>query len=51
MILGVTFYVVGFALGPLVFGPLSELYGRRTPLMVGMIGFIVFQILIGVAQC
>jgi DHA1 family multidrug resistance protein-like MFS transporter len=50
MILGVTFYVVGFALGPLVFGPLSELYGRRTPLMAGMIGFIVFQIPVGVAQ-
>lgn len=50
MILGVTLYVVGFALGPLVFGPLSELYGRRTPLMVGMLGFIIFQIPIGVAN-
>lgn len=49
MILGVTLYVVGFALGPLVFGPLSELYGRRTPLMAGMFGFIIFQIPIGVA--
>jgi DHA1 family multidrug resistance protein-like MFS transporter len=49
MILGVTLYVVGFALGPLVFGPLSELYGRRTPLMAGMLGFVVFQIPIGVA--
>jgi len=50
MILGVTLYVVGFALGPLVFGPLSELYGRRTPLMAGMLGFIIFQIPIGVAS-
>lgn len=49
MILGVTFYVLGFALGPLVFGPLSELYGRRKPLMAGMFGFIIFQIPIGVA--
>lgn len=50
MILGVTLYVVGFALGPLVFGPLSELYGRRNPLMIGMFGFIIFQIPIGVAN-
>ncbi|KAM0703148.1 hypothetical protein Q7P35_009086 [Cladosporium inversicolor] len=50
MILGVTLYVVGFALGPLVFGPLSELYGRRTPLMAGMLGFLIFQIPIGVAS-
>lgn len=50
MILGVTLYVVGFALGPLVFGPLSELYGRRSPLMAGMFGFLIFQIPIGVAS-
>jgi DHA1 family multidrug resistance protein-like MFS transporter len=49
MILGVTLYVVGFALGPLVFGPLSELYGRRKPLMAGTLGFLIFQIPIGVA--
>jgi DHA1 family multidrug resistance protein-like MFS transporter len=49
MILGVSLYVVGFALGPLIFGPLSELYGRRNPLMIGMFGFIIFQIPIGVA--
>jgi len=49
MILGVTLYVVGFAVGPLVFGPLSELYGRRNPLMIGVFGFIIFQIPIGVA--
>ncbi|KAJ7629978.1 major facilitator superfamily domain-containing protein [Mycena polygramma] len=28
-ILGVTFTVLGFAAGPLIFGPASELYGRR----------------------
>ncbi|KAF2769076.1 putative MFS multidrug transporter [Teratosphaeria nubilosa] len=44
MILSVTLYVVGFACGPLVWGPLSEIYGRRTPLMVGMAGFVIFQV-------
>jgi DHA1 family multidrug resistance protein-like MFS transporter len=32
-----------------VFGPLSELYGRRIPLMIGLLGFLIFQIPIGVA--
>ena len=27
--MGISFYVLGFALGPLVWAPLSELYGRR----------------------
>lgn len=49
MILGVTLYVVGFACGPLVFGPLSEIYGRRNPLMIGYLGFVLFQIPVGVA--
>jgi len=49
MILGVTLYVLGFACGPLVWGPLSELYGRRNPFMIGMIGFLIFQIPVGVA--
>ncbi|KAK4556634.1 hypothetical protein LTR86_006205 [Recurvomyces mirabilis] len=49
MILGVSLYVVGFACGPLVFGPLSEIYGRRIPLMVGTIGFLVFQVPVAVA--
>ncbi|KAK5108664.1 hypothetical protein LTR62_008069 [Meristemomyces frigidus] len=49
MILGVTLYVVGFACGPLVFGPLSEIYGRRTLLMLGMFCFLIFQIPVAVA--
>lgn len=49
MILGVTLYVLGFACGPLVWGPMSELYGRRNPFMAGMIAFVIFQIPVGVA--
>lgn len=29
-ILGVSLYVLGFGLGPLVFAPLGEMYGRVT---------------------
>ena len=28
-LLSVTFFVIGFGLGPMVFAPLSEIYGRR----------------------
>ncbi len=33
-------YFLGFAPGQLVWGPLSDAFGRRIPLMVGMLGFI-----------
>lgn len=47
--MGVTLYVVGFAVGPLAFGPLSELYSRQRPLMASMFCFIIFQIPVAVA--
>ena len=28
-------YLVGFAIGQLVYGPVSDCYGRKTPLLVG----------------
>ncbi|QSZ33686.1 hypothetical protein DSL72_005257 [Monilinia vaccinii-corymbosi] len=31
-LLGLTFYICGFATGPLFFGPISELYGRKKPI-------------------
>lgn len=43
-LLGLSFYVLGFAFGPLFWAPLSELKGRRLPLVVGMFGFSIFQI-------
>lgn len=50
MVLGTSLFVLGFAFGPLVFGPLSELYGRRNPLFVGFFIFAIFQIPVAVAQ-
>ena len=35
-------FVAGFALGPLVFGPLSDHYGRRPVLLTGVAMFAVF---------
>lgn len=50
MVLGVSLFVLGFAFGPIIFGPLSELYGRKRPLFLGMFVFAIFQIPLAVAQ-
>lgn len=44
MILGVSLYVLGFAVGPIAWGPLSELKGRRLPLFGGYFVFAMLQI-------
>ena len=43
-ILGLSLYVLGFATGPLLWAPLSELRGRKLPLMISMFGFSIFSI-------
>lgn len=50
MTLGTSVLLFGYMLGPLIWGPLSELYGRRIPLFTGYIVFIIFQIPVAVAQ-
>ncbi|KAJ5844622.1 uncharacterized protein N7525_002363 [Penicillium rubens] len=50
MVLAVSLFVLGFAFGPIIFGPLSELYGRKRPLFVGIFIFAIFQIPVAVAQ-
>ncbi|KAK9451562.1 major facilitator superfamily domain-containing protein [Limtongia smithiae] len=42
--LGLTFYVMGFATGPLVFAPMSEVYGRNLVYRSSWIFFMLFQI-------
>ncbi|KAL4875903.1 major facilitator superfamily domain-containing protein [Aspergillus karnatakaensis] len=48
--LGTTLYVLGFAFGPLIWAPASELIGRRWPLTVGMLGGAIFTIASAVAK-
>lgn len=50
MILGTSLFVLGLAAGPPVWGPLSELLGRKYPLFIGFFIFAVFQIPVAVAQ-
>ena len=40
----VTVFVLGFATGPLLFAPLSELYGRTIVQHSGCIGFVIFSV-------
>ena len=48
--LGTTLFVLGFASGPIVWAPVSELFGRRWPLIIGMFGDSVFGISSAVAK-
>lgn len=43
-VLGVTLYVLGFASGPTIWAPASELIGRRWPILVGMFGYSLFTV-------
>ncbi|GES58200.1 MFS multidrug transporter [Aspergillus terreus] len=42
--LGVTLYVLGFAAGPTLWAPASELIGRKWPITVGVFGYSIFTI-------
>jgi DHA1 family multidrug resistance protein-like MFS transporter len=48
--LGVTLYVLGFAAGPTIWAPASELIGRRWPLSVGLFGCGIFTVACAVAK-
>ena len=48
--LGVSLFLCGFILGPIVFGPMSEAYGRKIPLLAGFAVFAIFQIPVAVGQ-
>ena len=44
MLLGVSLYVLGFAFGPILWGPSSEVLGRKIPLFSGYCVFALLQI-------
>jgi MFS transporter, DHA1 family, multidrug resistance protein len=47
--LSLTACLVGLALGQLVAGPLSDVLGRRRPMLIGSVGFAVASVLCAVA--
>jgi MFS transporter, DHA1 family, multidrug resistance protein len=48
--LGVSLYVLGFATGPVLWAPFSELYGRRLPLLIAAFAFSIFSIATAVGK-
>jgi MFS transporter, DHA1 family, multidrug resistance protein len=48
--LSTSLYVLGYAFGPILWGPLSELEGRKFPIMISMFGFSVFNIAVAVSK-
>ncbi|KUL90199.1 hypothetical protein ZTR_02159 [Talaromyces verruculosus] len=48
--LGVSLFLVGYTVGPPLYGPLSEHYGRKMPLLIGITLFTVFSIPVAVAK-
>jgi DHA1 family multidrug resistance protein-like MFS transporter len=49
-LLGLSLYVLGYATGPICWGPLSELRGRRLPILIAMFGFTIFQFAVATAK-
>ncbi|EME88944.1 uncharacterized protein MYCFIDRAFT_27353, partial [Pseudocercospora fijiensis CIRAD86] len=50
LVLDRALYMVGIAIGPVVWTPMSDRYGRRAPMHVGFITFLFLQIPVAVAQ-
>ncbi|KAF2151232.1 major facilitator superfamily [Myriangium duriaei CBS 260.36] len=48
--LGVSLYVLGFATGPIIWAPMSELYGRKMPLIISSFGFSIFSLAVAVGK-
>jgi DHA1 family multidrug resistance protein-like MFS transporter len=45
-----TLFVLGFATGPMIWAPMSELMGRKSPLVIAIIGEGIFTIACAVAK-
>jgi MFS family permease len=49
MSLGVTLFVAGFAVGPLVFAPMAEVIDNAPPMAIALAGCAIFQIPLAIA--
>ena len=49
-LLGVSLYVLGFAFGPIIWAPVSELKGRYLPFVMSLAGFVVFSFATGASD-
>ena len=49
-LLSSSLYIAGYAFGPLIWAPFSELKGRRLPILISMFGFSIFNTLVATAK-
>ena len=47
--LSLTSYFIGIGLGQLIYGPLLDRYGRKKPLIIGLVIYMVVAVLCGIA--
>lgn len=50
LVLPVSVFLIGYIFGPLLWGPSSEAYGRKLPLVIGFIMFTIFMMACAVAN-
>ncbi|KAI5966193.1 uncharacterized protein KGF55_000502 [Candida pseudojiufengensis] len=48
--LATSLFVFGFASGPIIWGPASEIYGRKLPLLISCFGFVCFSFAVATAK-
>ena len=48
--LGISLFLVGYAIGPPIYGPMSEKFGRKWPAFVGVFGFSLFCLPVALGQ-
>lgn len=46
----ITVFLLGFALGPLIFGPISDALGRRKLINVSLLSFSIFSLLCAISE-
>lgn len=50
VVLCTSLFVLGYAIGPSIFAPMSELYGRKPPIVIAAFAFGIFNIGVAVAK-
>lgn len=48
--LATSLFVLGYAFGPIVWAPMSELFGRKNPIIIAILGFSIFTIGVATAE-
>jgi MFS transporter, DHA1 family, multidrug resistance protein len=49
-VLSTSLFVLGYAFGPLIWGPFSELQGRKLPITIAIFGFTLFNFAVATAD-